>query len=760
MRWILVALAGLLALATSAGALTGRSEPARESTGTARCTPGTAAIYTTTLTIPTYPYTPCLEQRANGPYPYHWLDWGCYGNPAPLNRDYELLALENDYLRVTLLPELGGRVYQMVYKPTGHNELYQNPVIKPTHWGPAEQGWWLAVGGLEWCLPVDEHGYEWGEPWTCQVVTSTAGVTVTLRDTSATDRLRAAIAVHLPADKGYLAITPRLENPTGGELGYKYWTNAMLAPGPANTVSADLRFVFTASEMAVHSTGDSRLPGAWPTQPTGPDYRFSWPVYNGVDFSRLGHWDEWLGFFEYPQAGADFVCAPRRSARPRPDWVTAEKRGSQTRFEQLFPSTEYPQAGADFIGVYDTAVDEGVARVFPASVARGAKGFGFGWGSPIDPRTWTDDGSAYVELHGGVAPTFWDQATLLAGQSLEWTEYWYPVNGIGGLSAATAEAALSVREAGGSFHIGVHSTAFRPAGASTLYVWDRLTCVELARLELPAIAPGLPFTASVATGGRAAADVAFVYVAADGSLLAAVNPADCLPPVSTVEPLPPWVDTTTFTVTWTGHDTWTGIAAYDVQARDGYEGLWTDWLTGTAATAGAFSGSPGHTYFFRVRARDQAGHQEAFGDEEWGQAFTTVLTGPAPVLVTSRKFAAPRRFRPDQTIAYTVVISNTGNLTATAVLTDTLPAGLLLLPETLTATAGSPPTCQAGQIRWSGPVEAGGEVRVTYTLSPTAGLAGPLTNTAEIAGGVLGPVTRRETVVQACRLWLPLVMRK
>jgi hypothetical protein len=41
--------------------------------------------------------------------------------------------MENAYLRVTLLPELGGRVYQMIFKPTNHNEFYQNPVIKPTH---------------------------------------------------------------------------------------------------------------------------------------------------------------------------------------------------------------------------------------------------------------------------------------------------------------------------------------------------------------------------------------------------------------------------------------------------------------------------------------------------------------------------------------------------------------------------------------------------------------------------------------------------
>jgi len=50
---------------------------------------------------------------------------------------------------------------------------------------------------------------------------------------------------------------------------------------------------------------------------------------------------------------------------------------------------------------------------------------------------------------------------------------------------------------------------------------------------------------------------------------------------------------------------------------------------------------------------------------------------------------------------------------------------------------------------------------VTYTLSPTAEtpLGVPLTNTAEIAGSVLGPFTRRETVVQTHLVWLPLITR-
>jgi len=52
-------------------------------------------------------------------------------------------------------------------------------------------------------------------------------------------------------------------------------------------------------------------------------------------------------------------------------------------------------------------------------------------------------------------------------------------------------------------------------------------------------------------------------------------------------------------------------------------------------------------------------------------------------------------------------------------------------------------------------------VRVNYALSPTAAtpLGTPLTNTTEIAGSVLGPIVRRETVVQAHLVWLPMVAR-
>ena len=71
-----------------------------------------------------------------------------------------------------------------------------------------------------------------------------------------------------------------------------------------------------------------------------------------------------------------------------------------------------------------------------------------------------------------------------------------------------------------------------------------------------------------------------------------------------------------FTVSWTGSDAYSGVAAYDVQYHVGAGGSWTDWLTHTAATSAVFGPvnpvvvARGQTYFFRVRAYDGAGNVE------------------------------------------------------------------------------------------------------------------------------------------------------
>jgi hypothetical protein len=365
------------------------------------------------VTIPTYPYADFTTETWSEAFnmPYAVLNRAAYeaSSPLPSEVTYSTFVVENEYLKLTFLPDVGGRLYEVVYKPTGHRETYRNPVLKPSPWGPPEQGWWLAAGGLEWCLPVEEHGYEWGVPWKLSASHDGNSVTVTLRDGSKEDRVRAEVAVRLESGAAYFTIRPRLENPTDAPLDIKYWTNAMLAPGGQNAPSASLRFVLpeAVSSVTIHSRGDDFLPGYGERMP--------WPLVNGTDLSRLGNWNRWLGFFEDPAVG-------------------------------------------EFIAVYDEAYDEGMVRVFSGDVAQGAKVFAFGWQDPIPSGNWTDDGSSYVEIHGGPAPTFDDSVTIPAGGHLQWNETWYPVARLGGLRYANGTAALNLTAGGGQAQVAVAVT--------------------------------------------------------------------------------------------------------------------------------------------------------------------------------------------------------------------------------------------------------------------------------------------------------------
>jgi hypothetical protein len=372
----------------------------------------TVAVYVVTRTIATYPFRDFWREDRNAElnFPFFRFDREAYlaSHPTPVAQDYLLVVLENEYLRLTIFPDLGGRLYEAVFKPTGHNEFYRNPVLKPSPWGPSEQGGWLAAGGMEWGLPVAEHGYEWGTRWGYITLPREDEVTVTVFD-GGKDRLRALVDITLAAGEARFTVRPRIENPGGQGVRFQFWLNAMLAPGGLNRPSAELQFIFPVSEMTVHSTGDPRLPSAG--QP------FTWPIYGGRDVSRLGTWSEWLGFFARPAAQGDFM------------------------------------------GVYDRAADEGMMRVYPSEVARGAKGFGLGWGAKaISPGEYTDDDSAYVELHGGLSPTFWEQVELKPGAVVEWAETWFPVAGIGGVVYANENGAVNLRAEAGGLRVGLFPT--------------------------------------------------------------------------------------------------------------------------------------------------------------------------------------------------------------------------------------------------------------------------------------------------------------
>jgi hypothetical protein len=362
----------------------------------------TVTYYESSVTISTYPYeryqSDAFDPVFNWPYRKFDLDRFLAEEPEPAPRRYRLLVLENEYLQVMVMPELGGRIWQVVHKPSGRQMFYQNNVVKPTAWGPEQQKGWLAVGGLEWGVPVAEHGYDWGVPWgyiPLQLDPQNAAIVVfTARDGRA---LNASITISLKAGEAAFEIEPTISNNSQEALRFDFWHSAML---PAD---AELHFLIPTNEMIIHSTGDPTLPQ------TGQ--RMSWPRYAGRNMSRLDNWKQYAGMFESPAAHG-------------------------------------PAAA-----VYDAGADAGAVRIFPADIAIGSKIFAPGWSQPLHSSLYTDDGSIYVELHGGLSPTFAQQAFLQSGKSVVWREKWYPVNGIGMIGVASDTGALGAQRRGDDVQI-------------------------------------------------------------------------------------------------------------------------------------------------------------------------------------------------------------------------------------------------------------------------------------------------------------------
>jgi len=130
---------------------------------------GTVELSIGSVTIPTYPLesyqTETVDKTFNLAYQQFDYEQFRADAPQPLDKDYRTIILENNYLQLVILPELGGRLWQVIHKASGNRMFYQNDVVKPSPWGPGNQLGWLAIGGLEWNLPVIEHGYDWGTEW-------------------------------------------------------------------------------------------------------------------------------------------------------------------------------------------------------------------------------------------------------------------------------------------------------------------------------------------------------------------------------------------------------------------------------------------------------------------------------------------------------------------------------------------------------------------------------------------------------------------
>jgi len=104
---------------------------------------------------------------------------------------------------------------------------------------------------------------------------------------------------------------------------------------------------------------------------------------------------------------------------------------------------------------------------------------------------------------------------------------------------------------------------------------------------------------------------------------------DAEPPVASVEPLPPYTATPTFSIHWSGTDNLSGIAYYNLQmTKNGSQ--WVDLLTQTTATTYQITGQQGDVFGFRVQAVDRVGNAQPWSVD--AQATTTIFGFPTATM--------------------------------------------------------------------------------------------------------------------------------
>lgn len=151
-------------------------------------------------------------------------------------REFIAITLENDYLRATILPEIGGRLASLIHKPSGSELLEPIKHFQPAN--VALRGAWIA-GGVEWNTPLTGHHYlTCGPMFAASVVNSRGEPFLRLYAWERVKRFPYQIDLHLPSGSEFLFARIRIINPHDAEIPMYWWTNIAVPETPDRRVIA------------------------------------------------------------------------------------------------------------------------------------------------------------------------------------------------------------------------------------------------------------------------------------------------------------------------------------------------------------------------------------------------------------------------------------------------------------------------------------------------------------------------------------------
>jgi tetratricopeptide (TPR) repeat protein len=444
------------------------------------------------LVVPTYPVGPAEPspmfyagreyQGAKGPvYPYPLLDRLL---DRKEDRTYRALWLENEYVKLSVLPEIGGRLFTAQDKTNGYDFFYRQHVVKPALIGML--GAWIS-GGIEWNV-FHHHRATTFMPVQSAIAENPDGSrTVWVGETERRHRMRWVVGLTVRPGRSYVEAAVRMTNRTPLAHSMLYFSN------PAVHANESYQVIFPPDVdwATFHAKNDF---SPWPLA-RGRFVGRDFPP--GTDLSRWKNHPWPISFFVY-------------------------------------------RSGLDFLGGYDHGRGAGVVHVADRDTMPGKKFWT--WGNGPDGRMWdrilTDEDGAYIELMaGGYSDNQPDYSWIQPGESRTVVHYWYPVRELGGIKAANLEGALNLEVKEGTARIAANTTTVRPGAKVALAAGDRVLFETTVT-----IAPDAPFVREAPLPGEVREEGLRLSVsAADGQELVGYEsrPRSATPEPTRYAPPPP-----------------------------------------------------------------------------------------------------------------------------------------------------------------------------------------------------------------------------
>lgn len=322
------------------------------------------------------------------------------------DQEYTAVYIENEYLRIMILPEIGGRIQRAWDKIRNRDFVYYNQVIKPALVGLA--GPWIS-GGIEFNWP-QHHRPSTFSPVDYTIAENEDGSkTVWVNETELMFRTKGMAGFTLYPGKAFLEIKGRLFNRSPFPQTFLWWAN------PAVKVNEHYQSVFPPDVYAVFDHGKRDV----------SDFPIATGTYYKVDYSP----------------GTDI-----------------------SRYDTIPVPTSYMaiRSRYDFMGCYEHDTKAGMLHVADHHLSPGKKqwtwgngDFGYAW-----DRNLTDEDGPYIELMTGVftdnQPDF---SWLQPNEGKTFEQYFMPYAQIGLVKNATKEAMLNIEASGNTIMLKVYATA-------------------------------------------------------------------------------------------------------------------------------------------------------------------------------------------------------------------------------------------------------------------------------------------------------------